>query len=437
MNEPTIFAKASGAGRAAIAVIRLSGPASAEALRRLTGRLPEPRIATLLTLRDPSTGDPLDRALVLWFPGPKSFTGEDAAEFHLHGGRAVSDAVLKALSDLSGLRPAEPGEFTRRAFQNGKMDLTEVEALADLIEAETESQRRQALRQLEGALGQWAGALREALIEAQALAEAMIDFADEDDVAAGFDAELRRRVTVVATEIDLQLARARQGEKLRDGLVVAITGPPNVGKSTLLNRLAGRDVAIVSPYAGTTRDAIEVDLDLNGYAVRLVDTAGLRDTVDPIEQEGISRAHAKAASADLVLWLDDASSSGMKRPPIHGIHWTVTTKSDLSALGSASDFTISAKTGAGIEDLVAALAALASRVLAGAETAVVTRLRHRQALETARHALGQVMDCDSSNGSELIAEDLRHAVDALAGLIGRVETEEILGGIFARFCIGK
>jgi tRNA modification GTPase len=302
----TIFALSSGPPPAAIAVVRISGPQARAALESLSGRLPQSRQASLARLRDPASGENLDEALALWFPSPRSETGEDMAELQLHGGRAVIAAVLAALGRLPGFRPAEAGEFTRRAFENGRMDLTAVEGLADLIGAETEAQRRQAYRQLKGMLGDQAETWRARLIQAQALVEAGIDFSDEGDVPA----ELIRPALAIARElhdeISTALAQAGRGERLRDGLVVAIAGPPNAGKSTLLNRIAKREAAIVSPFAGTTRDVIEVHLDLGGYPVTLLDTAGMRETDDPVEQEGVRRARERAAAADLVLWITEA-----------------------------------------------------------------------------------------------------------------------------------
>lgn len=432
MPSQTIFAPASGAGRAAVAVVRLSGPATREAVLALVGRLPPPRLATLASLRH--GGDLLDRALVLWFPAPASFTGEDAAEFQLHGGRAVVASVLDALAAVPGCCPAEPGEFTRRAFLNGKMDLGAVEGLADLIDAQTEAQRRQALRQLDGALGRWVTPLRDDLLTALALAEGAIDFADEDDIVGPAAAELDRLVAGVANLIAAELARDAHGTRLRDGLAVAIAGPPNAGKSALLNALAGRDVAIVSAQAGTTRDVLTVDLELAGYPVQLIDTAGLRDTDDPVEREGIARARARAASADLVLWLHDAGQPSEPDVETAGTVWSVATKADLGMVLGA-ERAVSALTGQGLGDLIAALGRFARQALVGGETAVVTRLRHRTALEAALACLERVGT--AGHDLELVAEDLRGAVDALAGLVGRVDTEEVLGAIFARFCIGK
>ena len=306
----TIFALSSGRPPAAIAVVRVSGPRVGAALEKLIGRVPEPRQATLVRVRDPATGEAIDEALVLWFPAPRSETGEDVAELQLHGGHAVIAGVLDALGRIEGCRPAEAGEFTRRAFENGRLDLTAVEGLADLIAAETPAQRRQAFRQLKGLIGDRAEAWRRALIEAQALVEARIDFSDEADVPENLVDAALHAAQQLRSEIAAALADRRRGERLRDGLVVAIAGPPNAGKSTLLNRLARREAAIVSPYPGTTRDVIEVHFDLGGYPVTLLDTAGIRDSADPVEQEGVRRARAGAAAADLVLWVIDVSAAG-------------------------------------------------------------------------------------------------------------------------------
>ncbi len=439
MLEPTIFALASGAGRSAIAVVRLSGPATGTALKLLGGTRLEPRRATLVALRDPDTREPLDRALMLWFPRPHSFTGEDAGELHLHGGRAVVAGVLSALARVDGLRLAEPGEFTRRAFRNGKMDLPAVEGLADLIDAQTQAQRRQALRQLDGALGRWVEGLREGLLGALALAEGAIDFAEEDDLVASFRREISDRVAAVQAIIGAQLEASASGERLREGIVVTLAGPTNAGKSTLLNALAGRDVAIVSAHAGTTRDAIEVELDLGGCPLVLIDTAGLRETDDPVEREGMARARARAASADLVLWLsqEGVGCEAADLPATTGELWRVATKIDLTGEPTdKADYAISARTGAGLGRLLAGLRAFAGQHTAGGETALITRLRHRVALEEARDALARVLASEQAD-LELVAEDLRSANAALSSLIGAVQVEEVLGSIFARFCIGK
>ena len=309
-DRPTIFALSSGRPPAAIAVVRVCGPNAGLALQKLTGRVPEPRKAALVRVGNPATGEAIDEALALWFPAPHSETGEDVAELQLHGGHAVIAGVLDVLGTIAGCRLAEPGEFTRRAFENGQLDLTAVEGLADLIAAETPAQRRQAYRQLKGLIGNRAEAWRRRLIEALALVEARIDFSDEADVPEDLIGPALKAAQHLRDEIAAVLADGQRGERLRDGLVVAIAGPPNAGKSTLFNRLARREAAIVSPYAGTTRDIIEVHFDLDGYPVTLLDTAGIRDSDEPVEQEGVRRARERAAAADLVLWVIDASAGG-------------------------------------------------------------------------------------------------------------------------------
>src|SRR5581483_4638963 len=344
----TIFALSSGRTPAAIAVVRVSGPRAGPALKALSGKIPEPRKAALARVRDPQSGEIVDEALALWFPGPNSETGEDTAELQLHGGRAVVAAVFAALGRLDGLRPAEAGEFTRRAFENGRLDLTAVEGLADLIGAETEAQRRQAFRQMKGLLGHRAESWRTQLTEALALVEARIDFADESDVPEDLIGPALAAARRLRDEIADVLAGAGRGERLRDGLVVAIAGPPNAGKSTLLNRIARREAAIVSPQPGTTRDVIEVHLDLDGYPVTVLDTAGIRDSDDPVEQEGVRRARQRAAEADLVLWVVDAAEEGSAngRPSLPEVQdraggatpetWVVRNKSDRLEMVNAT-----------------------------------------------------------------------------------------------------
>src|SRR3954464_5207264 len=329
-RDQTIFALSSGRPPSAIALVRVSGSLAGKIVTKLAGKLPSPRMAARVLIRDVGQR-PIDDAVVLWFPGPASATGEDVAEFHVHGGRAVLSALFTALSAFEDVRPAEPGEFTRRAFENGKLDLTEAEGLDDLIHADTDRQRRQALRQLKGLLGDRTRDWRARIIEASALIEAGIDFSDEGDVPAELIAPALKKIKALLAEIEEVLAAQAQSERLRDGLVVAITGPPNVGKSTLMNQLARRDVAIVSPHAGTTRDVIEVQLDLDGYPVTVIDTAGIRATEDPVEQEGVRRARARAADADLVLWLveDDSHDHAVEAAtPV----WMVRNKIDLNAL---------------------------------------------------------------------------------------------------------
>src|ERR1700744_1513485 len=325
-RDQTIFALSSGRLPSAIAIVRVSGRQASAALIALAGKIPPPRLATRALLRDDG-GQPIDDAVVLWFPGPASATGEDVAEFHVHGGRAVLASLVTALAVLEEMRAAEPSEFTRRAFENGKLDLTEAEGLDDLIHADTGRQRRQALRQLKGLLGDKARDWRARIIEASALIEAGIDFSDEGDVSAELLAPARARIVALLDEIQEVLAAQGKAERLRDGLVVAIAGPPNVGKSTLINQLARREVAIVSPHAGTTRDVIEVQLDLAGYPVTVIRTAGTRETDDPVEREGVRRARARAEEADLVLWLADVPDAGHRQDSAPT--WILRNKIDL------------------------------------------------------------------------------------------------------------
>ncbi|MBB4374631.1 tRNA modification GTPase [Bradyrhizobium sp. cir1] len=449
-RDQTIFALSSGRAPSAIAVVRVSGSQAGRALTTLAGRLPAPRQASRRLLRD-GAGQPIDDAVVLWFPGPASATGEDIAEFHVHGGRAVLAALLAAISYIPNTRAAEPGEFTRRAFENGKLDLTEAEGLDDLIHADTDRQRRQALRQLQGLLGDRARDWRERIIEASALIEAGIDFSDEGDVPAELRAPAVKAIKALHGEIAEVLAAQGHSERLRDGLVVAIAGEPNVGKSTLMNQLARREVAIVSPHAGTTRDVIEVQLDLDGYPVTIIDTAGIRETDDPVEQEGVRRARARAEDADLVLWLVEggravnpdarpsswASGDGSDRPG--SAVWIVRNKIDLGGAGgaeSAGEFGISASRGDGIPELVDALVAFAANFFGTTEGALVTRARQRDLLRQASDSLRRSLE-HVEEGEELAAEELRAAAYALGRLLGRVDVEDVLGAIFQKFCIGK
>jgi tRNA modification GTPase len=431
--DETIFALSTAPGRAGVAIVRVSGPQAMAALQALTGSVPEPRKAQLANISHPTSGETIDRGLVLLFVEPHSFTGEDVAEFHIHGGRASVSGVLEALARVPGLRAAEPGEFTRRAFESGKLDLTETEALADLIDAETAAQRRQALRGLEGGIGRMAEAWRGRLIEALALSEAEIDFPDEGDVPAGLIARAAEIAAALSAQIANTLAQD-SGERLREGAVIVIAGPPNAGKSSFLNRVANRDVAIVSPHAGTTRDVLEVHLDLAGYPATLIDTAGLRATDDPVEQEALRRAEARAAHADLVLWFDDAAEPSDPPRHIAAEVWRVRNKIDLGAPSGEAAFAISAKTGEGVDRLLTSLGDWLAKELAPAESALVTRERHRLALVQAQAHLARAA---SGIAPELMAEELRLSARALGRISGRVDVEDLLDAIFSSFCIGK
>jgi len=438
----TIYALATPPGRGAVAIIRLSGPAAGAAVMELAGSVPPARHATLRNLYDPADGSVLDRCLILWFPGPDSVTGEDVAELHLHGGLAVSASVVEVLGTLPDMRPAEPGEFTRRAFENGKMDLTEAEAVADLVDAQTRGQQTQALRQMQGALARIYDGWRERLLRSLAHLEADLDFPDEDlpeCVAALVEPE----ISALASEIALHLHDGRRGERLRAGFQVAILGPPNVGKSSLLNALARREAAIVSERAGTTRDVIEVHLELGGLPVILVDTAGIRESADEIEEEGVRRARRRAADADFKLLVCDASAEPDRvlLEMVDDDSLVIANKIDLvsaptgrSNFGQPPAVEISVKTGQGLDALEARLrTVVASRLTASAEPAL-TRARHRTALEDCRDCLLRAI---AAGQPELVAEDVRLAVRALGRITGRVDVEDLLDVIFRDFCIGK
>jgi tRNA modification GTPase len=439
-SNQTIFALSSGRPPSAIAIVRVSGPEAGAALNQLAGKIPSARLATRALLRD-ANGQAIDDAVVLWFPGPASATGEDVAELHVHGGRAVLASLFASLSGRKNLRAAEPGEFTRRAFENGKLDLTEAEGLDDLIHADTDRQRRQALRQLKGLLGDRARDWRAEIVEASALIEAGIDFSDEGDVPAELIAPALARIKALLDDITKVLAAQGKAERLREGLVVAIAGPPNVGKSTLMNQLARREVAIVSPHAGTTRDIIEVQLDLDGYPVTVIDTAGIRETDDPVEQEGVRRARARAADADLVLWLSDGDGTEVEQRRAAPV-WRVRNKIDLGGptVGAPTpaipEFRISAARGDGLGDLAAALVSFAADYFGTNEGALITRERQRGLLEDTAASLRRSLIA-IGQGEELAAEDLRSAATSLGRLLGRVDVEDILDVIFREFCIGK
>lgn len=445
----TIYAPATAPGRSAVAVVRLSGPQTSIALRDLIGALPEPRRASLRRLKEPEGGAVLDDGLVLWFPGPASYTGEDSAELHLHGGMAVVEGVLAALDQL-GLRMAEPGEFTRRAFQNQRMDLAQAEAVADLVDAETVAQRQQALDQLAGGLSERYGRWREKLLEALALLEAGIDFPDEEvpeEVANMARPPLER----LLKDTQNALTDAKRGERIRDGYHIAVIGAPNAGKSSLINELTGRDTAIVTPIAGTTRDIIEAPLVLAGFKLLLADTAGIREAKDPIEAEGVRRAQAWAQEAALRLWLVDGSASDGD--------WTLATD-----LVQAGDICLINKIDLGLSDdgraaqdwaarqgletidislhpvdlshLLEVLTHRVTKALSGADFPAATRRRHATHLASASDHLARALDV-LATGPELAADDVRLAARALERVTGKIDPEDILGAVFSTFCIGK
>ncbi|MBY6241805.1 tRNA uridine-5-carboxymethylaminomethyl(34) synthesis GTPase MnmE [Methylosinus sp. Sm6] len=435
MSSDTIFALATGAGRAAIAVIRLSGPCVSQMLEAIAGLTPQPRFAHYAGLRDPRSGEILDHGLVLFFPAGRSPTGEDYGELQIHGGRSVIDGFLTSLSQTPGLRRAEPGEFARRSFVRGKMDLSQVEGIADLVDAETALQRRQALQALSGGLRRRVEEWRDALIRASALVEAELDFSDEGDVLAPAE-HLRPLLAPLMREMEELARQAPAAERLREGFLVLLLGPPNSGKSTLLNALAQRDVAIVSDIPGTTRDMIEVHLDIGGLPVTLVDTAGLRETADEIERLGVSRTRARIGEADLSLWL----SEGGKEPPADEIAAgagdciRIATKADVRVPVGA-DLAISARTGLGMEALIADIRRRAEQRLGDGSGALLTRERHRILVEAAAACLRASLE--QGKALEIVAEDLRGATRALGRIVGAVDVEDVLDAIFAQFCIGK
>ncbi len=447
----TIYAVSSGRAPTGVAVVRVSGPQCRFVLETMCGSVPTPRLATLTSIRD-RDGSLLDRGLVLWFPGPGSFTGEDVAEFQVHGSRAVLTAIARALGSFDGLRAAEAGEFTRRAFLSGKIDLTEAEGLADLLAAETEAQRRQALAQSGGALRALYEGWRSRLIRARALIEAELDFADEEDIPGSVADEAFAEIEALVSAVRAHLAAGAFGERVREGFQVVLLGAPNAGKSSLLNALAKRDVAIVSEEAGTTRDVIELHLDIGGYAVTLVDTAGLRDGGGAVEREGMRRAMARGRAADLVLWLLAPDGEAGVAPELDGVPvWRVETKRDLVGDRTEVDAEIpkvescskrlfvSAQSGEGLGELLSALREQIGPWAGGGQTgwqAVPTRERHRGELSEAVRELDAALAARMI-GLELAAEGLRRAADRLGRITGRIDVEDLLDVIFGEFCIGK
>lgn len=439
--EDTIFALASGYGRAAVQIVRLSGQKTREIIQTGAEQLPAPRSAKLVTLKN-QAGDIIDRGLLLWFPGPHSFTGEDCAEFQLHGGAAITDAIFRWLQSFEQCRLAAPGEFTRRAIENGKMSLVEAEGLIDLIDAETDIQRRQALDQTLGGLSTHIEQWRSQLLDVLMLVEALIDFSDEADVNPAIFSQIENRLNILQSELEAAIQKAARGEQIREGFRVLLAGAPNAGKSTLLNALAERDVAIVSAIPGTTRDVIEIKLDLKGYPVIILDTAGVHETVDIIEQEGIRRTLREADRADLILWLEPVEN-GLSRLPDEFVSYVekiirVGTKADQSNAVSRN-LNVSAVTGNGIDAL---LDQILNRLTQGSETilpekAVLTRARHRNEVEIALVSVEDALASTSSSNIEFIAEHIRLALKAIGRITHSVGSEEVLDRLFAGFCIGK
>lgn len=424
----TIFALASARGKAGVAVIRISGPKAFETIEILAGPRPAARRASVRKLK--SRGLYIDEALVLTFDSGASFTGEDCAELQIHGGVATIKAVIAALGDLPGLRLAEPGEFTRRALENGRLDLTQVEGLADVIDAETEAQRRQAVAVMSGSLGKRAHSWRADLLQAQALLTATIDFSDEE-IPDNLLLNVRQLLEGVKAGLGLELQGAAAAERIRDGFEVAIVGAPNVGKSTLLNVLAGRDAAITSDIAGTTRDIIEVKMEIGGLPVTLLDTAGLRETDDQIEQIGVERALTRAGAADLRVFLRTGDQPLLLQPKEGDL--VVWSKDDL---GKEQGLSVSGHTGQGVSALIAAIESVLAQRVVG--SSLVIRERHRLAISSAEESLSCALDgLFSAAPVEFVAADVSSAMVSLEGLIGKVGVEDLLGEIFSRFCIGK
>lgn len=428
-KRDTIFALSTAPGAGAVAVVRVSGPDAESALALTRGGSVAPRTAVLRRVFEPSNGSRIDDALIMWFPAPKSYTGENVLEIQTHGSRAVIGALTGALAKLPRFRPAEPGEFTRRAVENGRMDLTRAEAIADLVAAETEAQRKLALQQYDGALADLYQQWRGQLIRAAAWIEAAIDFPDEE-IPENTWSDSRSTLTALKRQLLAHLNDQRRGEIVREGFQIAVIGPPNAGKSSLVNALARRDVAIVSDIPGTTRDIIEVKLDLGGYAVVLADTAGLRQSLEPIEQEGVRRALARAEAADFRLVVQDATAdqTGLEGDLV--IH----NKADLVESRQPDELYISAKTGEGLDELVRVLTAKAAERMSVGEAPLLTRARHRHAVERAAAEIGAAMD---EREPELAAERLRRAMRHLGRITGAVDLDELLDVVFRDFCIGK
>lgn len=437
MDRSTIVALSSGALPSGVAVIRLSGSRAVAAAQRMSGALEAPRRLALRTLVHPDTGQRLDQGLVVHFPAPHSFTGEDCVELQVHGSPAGVKAILDALVAIDGVRLAQAGEFTRRAFENGKLDLTAIEGLGDLLAAETENQRRQALARLEGGLAGKIVAWRETLLDLRAEIEARLDFSDEDDVPFALPEDFSDSIAALSAALSDAASGYDTGRIRREGLRVVLAGAPNAGKSSLLNALAGSDLAIVSDVAGTTRDTKDVHIDIGGQLVTLIDTAGLRATDDKIELEGIRRANAALAGADIVLWLiaPDSETAALPDLPPGVPVWRIATKSDLGRMEASCDLEVSTKIADGVDPLISRLKSHIEGSLSSGEAGLVSHLRDKMALDAGAMATARALE--TIDRPEICADFLRMAADEMARLTGLMDSEAVLDRLFAGFCIGK
>ncbi len=434
MTDDTIVALSSGHLPSGVAVIRISGSACRDVSQNLISGLPAPRQAALKSICNPLNNEELDRGLVIWFPGPHSFTGEDCVELQLHGGRAVVNAVLNSLCEFETVRLAEPGEFSRRAFENGKLDLTEIEGIADLVSSETEAQRKQALAQSRGDSRETYEGWRKRLIHMRALIEAELDFSEEEDIPEEISKEGFDQVLELRNEIQFHLSDNRTGEIIRDGFKIALMGKPNAGKSSLLNALAKRDVAIVTHEAGTTRDVLDVHLDIDGYAVILSDTAGIRESDNIVEAEGIKRAEIRGSEADLVIWLKDINDTDNIPELEYENVIIVNSKDDDSCV--SNELSISVESKNGLDRLLLEIKKYLDQKLGTQDTNLISRMRYRTALEECVNHLDFVLDQNLLD-IELKAETLRHASDCIGRITGKIDVEDLLDVIFSEFCVGK